>query len=96
MDFDSQAGQVEERISRELIKGIRLTSWKTQGRQGQAGGEDQTSLSYEDGLYLNCNFSPRPVQLILCVQIWCQERLKGIPKARQMMSEPESEFEPPE
>lgn len=60
MELVSQAGQAEEGISRELIKGIRLTSWRTQGRQGQAGREHQTRLSYKDGLCLNCSLALRP------------------------------------
>lgn len=55
----SEADQVWESISRELIKELGLTSWRKQRRQGQAGRGAQASPAYKDGLCWSCSFGPR-------------------------------------
>lgn len=49
MELVSQAGEAEEGISRELIKGMRLTSWRTQGRQGRLAGNTRPGRPVKTG-----------------------------------------------
>lgn len=58
VELVSEVGQVEERISRELVKDSGLHHGENNA-DGQAGREAQTRLSYKDRPCWSCSIGPR-------------------------------------
>lgn len=83
MELVSEAGQVQDGLSRELIRGLRLTSWRKQRSQGRAGGEAQARLSCKGGLAgAAAAWGQTAAPLVLPAKIQHPESLREVPTAR--------------